>query len=339
MPSLQTIWFLLLGVLLVGYAVLDGFDLGAGIVHLFVARNDDERRSVFNSIGPVWDGNEVWLITAGGALFAAFPLVYATVFSGFYLAMMLLLGSLILRAVSVEFRSKEANRLWRAGFDFGFSLGSALAALLFGVALGNVVRGLPLDADGVYRGGLVGLLNPFALVTGVLTVALAAQQGSSWLVLKTVGPLQARARRTGVAATLVVIVAWVVATDIAWFDSNRVFDNFSRNPLAWLGPVVAAIALASMLYAYRMRREFLAFVMSSVAIVGLAATAGATLYPNLVPAADASRSLTVENAHSSDLTLTVMLIVALVGMPIVLAYTSYVYWKFKGKVPLDGASY
>jgi cytochrome d ubiquinol oxidase subunit II len=339
MPDLQTVWFLLIGILLVGYAVLDGFDLGAGIVHLFVARDDTERRNVLNSIGPVWDGNEVWLVTGGGALFAAFPLVYATVFSGFYLAVMLILGALILRAISIEFRGKEENRLWRLGWDIGFTVGSGLAALLFGVALGNVVRGLPLDAGGVYRDGLVGLLNPFALVMGVLTLALAAQQGSSWLVLKTEGALQARARRSGVVATLVVIVAWFVATDLAWFDSNRVFDNFARNPLAWVGPVIAVIALVSMLYAYRMRQELLGFVMSSVAIVGLAATAGATLYPNLVPAVDPSRSLTVNNAHSSDVTLTVMLVVALIGMPIVLAYTGFIYWKFKGKVRLEETSY
>ncbi len=339
MPSLQTVWFLLIGVLLVGYAVLDGFDLGAGIVHLFVARNDAERRSVLNAIGPVWDGNEVWLITGGGALFAAFPLVYATVFSGFYLAVMLLLGALILRAVSIEFRSKETNRLWRRSWDLGFALGSALAALLFGVALGNVVRGLPLDEGGVYRGGLAGLMNPFSIVMGVLTLGLAAQQGSSWLVLKTEGALRDRARRAGIAATLLVIVAWFVATDIAWFDSNRVFDNFARNPLAWLGPVASVVALASMLLAYARRQELVAFVSSSVAIVGLAATAGATLYPNMVPAVDASRSLTVNNAHSSDVTLTVMLVIALVGMPIVLAYTAFIYWKFKGKVQLDEAGY
>ena len=339
MPSLQTVWFLLIGLLLVGYAVLDGFDLGAGIVHLFVARDDAERRSVLNAIGPVWDGNEVWLITGGGALFAAFPVVYATVFSGFYLAVMLLLGALILRAVSIEFRSKETSRLWRLSWDAGFALGSTLAAFLFGVALGNVVRGLPLDDGGVYRGGLAGLLNPFSIVMGVLTLGLAAQQGSSWLVLKTEGALRTRARRTGVASTLVVIGAWFAATDIAWFDSNRVFDNFARNPLAWVGPVGAAVALAAMLYAYGRRQEFLAFVLSSVAIVGLAVTAGATLYPNLVPAVDASRSLTVNNAHSSDTTLTVMLVVTLVGMPIVIAYTAFIYWKFKGKVQLDEAGY
>ncbi|HEX7496053.1 MAG TPA: cytochrome d ubiquinol oxidase subunit II [Candidatus Limnocylindrales bacterium] len=339
MPSLPTVWFLLIGLLLVGYAVLDGFDLGAGIVHLFVARDDAERRTVLNAIGPVWDGNEVWLITGGGALFAAFPLVYATVLSGFYLAVMMLLGALILRAVSIEFRSKETNRLWRLSWDAGFALGSALAAFLFGVALGNIVRGLPLDGGGVYRGGLVGLLNPFSIVMGLLTLALAAQQGSSWLVLKTEGAVRARARRTGVASTLVVIVAWFAATDIAWFESNRVFDNFARNPLAWIGPVGAAMALAGMLYAYNRRQEFLAFVLSSVAIAGLAATAGATLYPNLVPAVDSTRSLTVDNAHSSDTTLTVMLVIALVGMPIVLAYTSFIYWKFKGKVQLDEAGY
>lgn len=229
--------------------------------------------------------------------------------------------------------------MWRRGWDVGFSLGSALAAFLFGIALGNVVRGLPLDADGVYRDGLVGLLNPFSIVIGVLTLGLAAQQGSAWLVLKTEGALQARAQLAGVVATIVVVASWIGATVLAWFDSNSVFNNFGRSPLAWVGPVIAALALTGMLYAYRQRQEILAFLLSSVAIIGLAATAGATLYPNLVPAVETSRSLTINNAHASDTALTVMLVVAVVGMPIVLAYTAFIYWKFKGKVALDEASY
>jgi cytochrome d ubiquinol oxidase subunit II len=338
MPDLSTVWFVLLLFLFGGYALLDGFDLGAGTVHLYVARTDEERRHVLNAIGPVWDGNEVWLITGGGALFAAFPIVYATVFSGFYLAMALVLGALILRGISIEFRSKETAIWWRRTWDFGFFLGSALAALLFGVALGNLLNGLALD-HGVYRGGLVGLLNPFSLGVGVLTLALAVQQGSAWLVLKTEGDLAARARRAQIVAQIVMVAAWAGVTALAWADGSRVFDNFKVNLAAWVGPVLAANAVFFGLRATLLRQAFRSFVCSSLAIALMAVTAATALYPNLVPAVDRAQSLTVYNAHSSDLALQVMLVVALVGMPIVLAYTAFIYWKFKGKVRLDKASY
>ena len=339
MPFLATTWFVLLGVLFTGYALLDGFDLGAGVVHLFVARTDLERRQVLNSIGPVWDGYEVWLITAGGALFAAFPIVYATVFSGFYLAMMLVLASLILRAISIEYRGKETAKWWRAGWDLGFSVGSGLVALLLGVALGNLLNGVALDAGGVYRGGLIGLLNPFSLVVGVLTLALAAQQGSAWLVLKTEGDLNARAHRAQIAAQVVVVIAWLGATVLAFAGNLPAVGNFKTNIAAWIGPVLVVNAIVFGLRATVMGQQFRAFVCSSLTIAALAITAGAALYPNLVPAAVDSRSLTIANAHSSDLTLQVMLVVALFGMPVVIGYTSYIYWKFKGKVRLDEASY
>ncbi|MGD0018934.1 MAG: cytochrome d ubiquinol oxidase subunit II [Candidatus Limnocylindrales bacterium] len=339
MPELSTVWFVLLGVLLTGYALLDGFDLGAGIVHLFVARTDLERRHVLNSIGPVWDGNEVWLITAGGALFAAFPIVYATVFSGFYLAMMLVLGALILRGISIEYRGKETATWWRTGWDAGFFLGSALVALLLGVALGNLLNGVALGADGVYRGGFVGLLNPFSLVVGVLTLALAAQQGSAWLVLKTEGEMAERARRAQMAAQVVVVLAWLGATALAFAGSLPAIDNFKANLAAWVGPVLVVNAIFFGFRATFMDQALRAFVCSSLTIAFMAITAATALYPNLVPAVVRARSLTVDNAHSSTLTMQVMLVVAVIGMPIVLAYTSYIYWKFKGKVRLDEASY
>jgi cytochrome d ubiquinol oxidase subunit II len=336
--QLSTVWFLLIGFLLTGYAILDGFDLGVGTLHMIVARTDSERRQVLNSIGPVWDGNEVWLITGGGALFAAFPLAYATVFSGFYLAMVLLLGALILRATSIEFRSMETNRFWRLGWDVGFSVGSGVAVVLFGVALGNVLRGIPIDADGGYRGGLVGLLNPFALSIGMMTLGLALLQGSAWLVMKTEGAVQARARRTGVAGLVLVVLAWIGATGLAVGDAKRVFDNFG-NVLTWVVPFLTANALLLLVLAWRARQDGRAFIFSSLAIVGMAATAGIALYPDLVPAVDVVRSVTIDNAHSSDTALTIMLMVALIGMPIVIGYTSFIYWKFKGKVRLDEASY
>ncbi len=199
MPTLGDIWFLLVGVLLLGYAVLDGFDLGAGVLNPFVAKTDDERRTVLRSIGPVWDGNEVWLLTAGGALFAAFPLVYATVFSGFYLALMLLLAALIFRAVALEFRDQLEGAGWRRAWDVAFFLGSAVPALLLGVAIGNIIRGLPLNAAGEYTGGLIGLLTPFPLIIGLLVVALVTTHGAAWLLVKTQGALAERTRRAALA--------------------------------------------------------------------------------------------------------------------------------------------
>jgi cytochrome bd ubiquinol oxidase subunit II len=336
--ELSAVWFLLLGVLFTGYALLDGFDLGAGAVHLFVARTDVERRNVLNAIGPVWDGNEVWLITAGGALFAAFPLVYGTALSGFYLAVVLLLGALILRGVSIEFRGKETNALWRQSWDVLFSVGSGLAALLFGVALGNVMRGIPMGADGVYRGGFIGLLSPFSLMVGVLTLGVAVQQGTAWLVLKTEGALADRARRVQLVAIAVVAVAWVGSTLVALGDAKRLFDNF-YTPIAWVGPVVVFHSLAFLLRSNLRRQAAVGFIWSCLAIIGLAITAGTALYPNLLRSTGAGASLTVSSAHSSNLTLSVMLVVAGLGMPIVIAYTSFIYWKFKGKVELDEASY
>jgi cytochrome d ubiquinol oxidase subunit II len=252
--------------------------------------------------------------------------------------MMMLLGAIILRATSIEFRSKETAAWWRRSWDVGFSVSSALAAILFGVALGNILRGLPIEADGAYHGGLIGLLNPFAIAVGVLALALAVLQGSAWLTIKTEGALQARARTTGVVAVVLVVAAWIAATALAWADARRVFDNFG-NLLAWVGPFLTANILIYLIVAMRSRRDSRTFFLSSLSVVTFAITAGIALYPNLVPAVDKARSLTVDNAHSSDTTLIVMLVVAIIGMPIVLAYTSFVYWKFKGKVRLDEASY
>src|SRR5450756_674495 len=223
---LQAAWFVLVGVLLVGYAILDGFDLGVGMQHLTTARTDEERRTLMNSIGPVWDGNEVWLITAGGALFAAFPKVYATVFSGFYLALMLVLAALILRAVSLEFRSRERGRGWRTTWDLAFFMGSVLPAILFGVVIGNIMRGVPLDSQGDYAGTFVGLLSPFALAVGLLSAAMFLTQGAAWLLLKTEGALQARARRTALVGQVATLVLWVVVTTWSRAEAPALWDRF-----------------------------------------------------------------------------------------------------------------
>ncbi len=335
---LEAAWFLLIGVLLAGYAILDGFDLGVGMLHLFVARSDAERRQVINAVGPVWDGNEVWLLTGGGAIFAAFPKVYATVFSGLYLPLMLVLAALILRAVCLEFRSKEPGPGWRGTWDAVFAVSSFLPSLLFGVALGNVMRGLPLDADQEFAGSFIGLLNPFALLVGLLSVALFLVQGAAWLDLKTDGEVRRRARSWAAGAWLVLVALLVVATVVSLVDAQHLWRTFAR-PLPWIVPVVLVLALVEYRFLLQRGRAALAFAHSSTAIAALLGIVGLGLYPALVPALGGGPSLTVANAASSPLALTVMLVVALVGMPIVVGYTIFIYSRFKGRVTLDEHSY
>ena len=335
MFDLQVIWFLLIGVLLVGYAILDGFDLGVGMLHLFIAKDDRERRVLLNSIGPVWDGNEVWLLTGGGAIFAAFPKVYATVFSGFYLALVLLLLALIVRAVSLEFRSKVESPAWRATWDSAFAFGSFLPALLFGVAMGNVLRGVPIAADGEFAGTFFGLLNPFSLVVGLLATAMFVMQGSSWLSFRTEGELRERAMRTGRFAWVAFIALWVVVTLYSRFEAPHLWTNYA-SALPWIAPVVFVIAAAAWPFTTGVR----SFAVSSVAIAALIGIMGQGLYPYMVPAfGDLTNSLTIANASSSPLTLKVMLVIALAGMPFVLGYTIWIYRKFMGVVVLDEHSY
>jgi cytochrome d ubiquinol oxidase subunit II len=336
MLDLPTIWFLLIGVLIGGYAVLDGFDLGAGILHLRVARTDEERRTVIAAIGPVWDGNEVWLLTAGGALFAAFPLVYATVFSGFYLALMLLLVALIFRAVAIEFRGQSDGARWRAAWDLAFAGGSIVAALLLGVAIGNIVAGIPLDADGQYRGGLLGLLRPFPLAVGLLTVALFTWHGAGWLILKTGGAMRERAHGARRLALVASVILWLVATAVAIMDVPAASEPFAQ-PLAWVAAAGFVVAAGAAWRLARDGRDAPAMVASGAAILSLLAIVGAVLHPDIVPSTGAGASISVADAASSDLTLTVMLIVALLGMPLVLLYTAYVYSRFAGRaVPSAG---
>jgi cytochrome d ubiquinol oxidase subunit II len=339
MPDLQTTWFLLVGVLIVGYAILDGFDLGVGTLHLFLAKNDRERRILLNAVGPVWDGNEVWILTGGGALFAAFPAVYATVFSGFYLALMVVLLALILRAVSIEFRSKEESPVWRSGWDVAFALGSFLPALLFGVAIGNVMRGLPIDADGEYAGTFFTLLNPFALAVGLLGLAMFVMQGAAWLNLKTEGALRDRARATARAAWGAFVVLWVAVTLFSRVAARHLWEAYDQ-PAAWIAPALLVVAIGAFPVLLARGRPGAAFLASSAAIALLIAVMGQGLFPNLVPAlGDPSRSLTIRNASSSPLTLQAMLVIALVGMPFVIAYTAFIYSRFRGPVVLDETSY
>lgn len=340
MSTLQIIWFFLIGILLTGYAVLDGFDLGVGFWSFF-AKKEWDKKALMKSIGPLWDGNEVWLLTGGGAIFAAFPDVYATVFSGFYLALILVLVALIFRAVSFEFRKHESSSpWWREGWDMAFSLGSTLPALLFGVALGNVLRGVPLDASKNFTGTFFTLLNPYALVIGLLGFAMIATQGAIYIVMKAPPELAVRAKSWVNIAWLAYIVLFIIAGIAGAVFAPTTFDNFLAHPVLWAIP---AFALAMIiLIRGSINRELWgrAFLFSSLSVVGLMGIAGASLFPKMVPALGAPElSLTISNASSSELTLKVMLIMALIGMPVVVAYTIWMYRTFKGKVELNEESY
>lgn len=342
--DLNILWFGLLGVLLAGYAILDGFDLGVGILHLG-ARTDQERRVVLNSIGPLWDGNEVWLVTFGGALFAAFPEVYATVFSGFYVAFMMVLFALILRAVSLEFRGKLPPSAWRSFWDGGFFLASLLAAVLFGTAVGAMLVGVPLDARGIYAGDFFDLLLPaslpfYPLLVGVLTVALFALHGALYLNLKTEGELRARVRRWIWHAFGWFLVLYLLTTVVTLVSLPRATGNFERFPWAWGVVVLSILALGNVPRSVFLGKPTQAFVSSALLMVTLVALAGIDLFPNLVTSSlDPTHSLTIYNAASSPKTLGIMAIIAAIGMPFVLAYTGAIYWTFRGKVKLDEHAY
>lgn len=339
MLDLNIIWFILLGVLLIGYAILDGFDLGVGALHLF-SKGDTERRMLMNSIGPVWDGNEVWLVTAGGALFAAFPHAYATAFSGFYLAFMLLLFALIFRAVALEFRSKEPMAWWRSLWDVSFSVSSIVASVLFGVAIGNLVIGLPLGEDMTSKGTFLDLLSPYAILVGLFNLSLFMMHGSIYLYLKTEGPLQAKAKRWIYRTFAGFVVLYALTTGATLWLHPRMVQNFETFWWAWVVAILNAMAIANIPRALHLNLPFRAFISSCCTIAGLIFLFGIGLFPNLiVSSGDPANTLTIYNAASSQKTLKIMLIIACLGLPFVLAYTASIYWVFRGKVSIDKFSY
>lgn len=339
--DLHILWFVLLGVFLAGYAVLDGFDLGVGILHPFLARNDHERRLFLNSIGPIWDGNEVWLIVYGGALFAAFPEAYATIFSGFYVALMAVLFGLILRASSIELRSKIHSPAWRHFWDWCFAIGSFLATLVFGVAVGNGMRGIPLNERGVYIGTFLELLNPYALLVGVFTLSMFAMHGSIYLYLKVpAGELQNRLRDWMWHTWGLFLVCYLLLTMYTLVAIPRALANFEQFP--WLAAVVVlnVLAIANIPRAIYAGKPGQAFISSSLAIIAFTTLFSASLFPHLVPASnDPALSLTIYNAASGETTLGIMAIMAAIGAPLVLVYTAVVYWTFRGEVYLTDHSY
>jgi cytochrome bd ubiquinol oxidase subunit II len=360
---MRLIWWALLGILLIGFAVMDGFDLGVATLLPFVARTDIERRIVINTIGPVWEGNQVWLILGGGAIFAAWPILYATAFSGFYLAMFIVLAALIVRPVAIKFRSKIENTRWRATWDTAIAVSGLVPALIFGVAFGNVILGVPYKFDDTmrmtYEGNLFGLLNPFALLSGLISVAMLALHGASYLTLKASGTIVDRAVQVGrVMAPLTIVFfilagVWVafgvdgyVVTSNLPHDgpSNPLLKMVTRQTGAWLtnygtfpwilaAPIVAVAALSITPFLLAARRAGAAFIASGAGVAAIIATAGLSIFPFMLPSSlEPSASLTVWDASSSHLTLKIMLFVTAVFLPLILLYTAWVYRVLRGPV-------
>jgi len=338
--DLPFIWFLLLGALLLGYAALDGFDLGVGILHP-LARGDDERRALLNAIGPIWDGNEVWLVTFGGALFAAFPYAYATVLSGLYLPIMLMLLGLIFRAVSIEFRSKHPSVLWRRIWDYGFFGSSLLVTFVFGVAVGNAMRGFPLDARGLYAGSVADLVGLFPFLVGLLSVSLFAMHGTVFLHLRFEEcPLRERLKSWFWGAWGLFLVSYLATTALAVTTVPRGRVLLGQHPWKLAVAVLGALAVGHVARATSLKKPWQAFLSSTAVIVALVGLFGLALYPDVVPARDPALGLSIARAASSPKTLTIMLIVAGIGMPLVVVYTAAVYWTFRHRVKVgDGKGY
>ena len=322
--DLPVLWFILIAVLWAGYLVLEGFDFGVGMLLPVLGRKDKDRRAIINTIGPVWDGNEVWLLTAGGATFAAFPEWYATLFSGFYLPLLLILLALIVRGVSFEYRGKISDPRWAAWCDRGIIVGSWLPAILWGVAFANLVRGVELDASHTFTGGFFSLLSPFALLGGVVTLGLFLTHGAVFLALKTDGDIRARARALGLklsTGTTVAAGLWALwaqlAYSVAW---------------TWAAVLVAAVSLVLVVVMVAKDREGWAFIFSALGIVAAVVLIFGSMYPDVMPAIDPANSLNIRNASSTDYTLTVMTWVAVALVPVVLLYQSWTYWVFKKRI-------
>jgi cytochrome d ubiquinol oxidase subunit II len=331
---LNSIWFIVLAFMLAGYAVLDGFDLGVGTLHLVLGRNTSERTKLIDTIGPVWNGNEVWLLAAGGAMVVAFPQVYASSFSGFYLALMLVLWLLLFRGLGIEFRHQIDSDLWKHAWDVAFSLSSALLALLFGVALGNVLRGVPLDESGAFQGTFVLMLNPFAILSGLLSVTVLSMHGAAWVAVKTEGELQGRARKLASVlwwTTMALLAAMIAASFVVRPDFTR---NFGDHPFLAAAPLLTLVAAAAIKWFQRKQEDLRAFLSSAAMIAGTLASLAAGLYPALLPSRPGSLhpGLDIYNAASPEGSLRIALWVYLFGMTLVAIYLVNIYRVWRGKV-------
>lgn len=353
------VWYIILGILLIGYAILDGFDLGVGIVHLF-AKGDTQRRIQLNSIGPVWDGNEVWLVTAGGALFAGFPHVYATSFSTFYIPFFLLLAALIFRAVSIEFRSKEPSKSWRNTWDFLFFLGSVLASFFFGLIIANIIQGVAIGSDMEFKGSTFELFNPFSILTGMFTIVMFALQGSVYLLIKTEGGLQDLIRRNAMRIYFLFVGLYLLVTIVTLVNNHDMIANFSFglidtpwpkhqfitsypiiiSVIAWAIVLLTILAIANIPRSISKDKHLQGFISTSLSIAALITLFGLGIFPNLmISSLNPDFNLDIYNAASSEYTLRVMFIMAVIGMPFVIGYTSIIYYTYRGKTRLDESSY
>lgn len=360
--TLKIIWWLLVGVLLVGFAIMDGHDMGVGTLLPFVGKNDTERRVVINTVGPHWDGNQVWFITGGGAIFAAWPLVYATAFSGFYWAMLLVLWALFFRPVGFDYRSKIHNQKWRSTWDWGLFIGGAIPPVIFGVAFGNLLQGVPFSFDeylvSTYTGSFWQLLNPFALLAGVVSSAMITMQGGAYLAHRTEGPIQGRVIKATIVAAFIMVLGfiaagvWLQSIDGYRITSSVVQDampdpmaktvvreagvwmlNYQSQPLLWILPALGVLAALATAVLLNLRHTLSAFVASSFAIIGVIGTAGASMFPFIMPSSSMpAASLTVWDSVSSHLTLGIMFWATLIFMPIIIFYTSWAYKVMSGKV-------
>jgi cytochrome d ubiquinol oxidase subunit II len=337
--DLNIIWFILVGILLTGYAVLDGFDLGVGAIHLFV-KNDLDRRIMLNSIGPVWDGNEVWLVTGGGALFAAFPHIYASALSAFYIPIMLLLFMIIFRAVAIEFRSKDERKIWRQSWDIAFSVSSIFIALLFGISVGNIISGLPVGADKEIHISFLTLFNPYSIMVGITTVALFMMHGSIYVVMKTEGELHEKIRGWVNNSIIFFVICYVGTTMATLIYIPQMAQPFKDHPILFGIAILNMLAIANIPREIFRGNDFKAFLSSCASIVALMALFSVGLFPNFIPSTISKDfSLNIYNSSSSQGTLEIMLIMALIGMPFVISYTASIYWIYRGKVKEDKLIY
>lgn len=332
-------WFLVFGAVISGYAILDGFDLGAGALHLLL-KKEESRRIALNAIGPVWDGNEVWLVIGGGALFAGFPIAYAAIFSAFYIPFIVFVINIIFRAIAIEFRSKESMRWWRLTWDIVYSVSCITIALSLGLVLGNVALGIPLNSDQEYEGSWLAFLNPFAIMVAVTTLALFMMHGAIYLAMKTENRLFTKLSILAKNFTLFFVISFVITTVYTLLYIPHLSDTIRSNPAYFIFPLIMILAIANIPRQLTRGRYRNAFVSSAVTIAALLIMVAIEVFPYMVYSPTAPQnSITIDNAASSKKTMELLLIIALIGTPLVAVYTGFVFWTFKGKVKLDDTSY
>jgi cytochrome bd ubiquinol oxidase subunit II len=337
--DLQSIWFFLWGLLWALYFMTDGFDLGIGTLYPILGKTDEDKNTMINALGPLWDGNEVWLLTAGGVTFAAFPLVYAVMFSSLYTALMLILFALIIRGVSFEFRNKVDHPLWIKVWDTCIFIGSIAPAILFGVAFANIFKGIPIDGEGLYQGNLLTLLNPYGLLGGVLFLLLFVQHGANWIVIRSEGDLHDRAASMSKKIWPVLLAVAVIFLVATWF-ATPLYQNYLASPILFVVILVTVLALLGIRFYLEKENWFGAWFASALTIVGATFFGVIGLFPNLFPSSiDPAYSLSAYNASSSPLTLKIMLVVVILFIPLVLAYQVWTYHLFKGKVRAEDMMY